>query len=106
MAARPDVARGLLTPAIDDPAALTVSGGEPTVLAFVLCAVPGRVIYEVLNRPEPDTYVFVADDEGGLSTLNRALDETGFRPEALGRSLAVQIPHDARWREQILSLVP
>jgi hypothetical protein len=98
---RPDLTRGLLTPATDDPSALSVSGAEPTVLAFVLCAVPGRVIYEVLNHPEPDTYVFVADDEGGLSTLNRALDEVGFRPETLARSVAARIPHDAHWQERI-----
>ena len=101
MASRPDVARGLLTPAADDPAALTVGGADPTVLAFALCAVRGRVIYEMLNRPEPDTYVFVADDDGGLSTLNRALDEAGFRPQALGRQLSDRVPHDADWQRRI-----
>jgi hypothetical protein len=105
MASRPDVSRGLLTPATDDPAALTVNGAEPTVLAFALCAVPGRVLYEVLNQPEQDTYVFIADDEGGLSTLNRALDEAGFRPEEVGRSLSDRIPHDDHWQQRVARLV-
>jgi hypothetical protein len=103
MAAGPDVTRGLLAPAADDPAALTVSGAEPTVLAFALCAIRGRVIYEVLNQPDPPTYVFLADDQGGRSTLNRALDEAGFAPEAgpLTRSLNDRIPHDDHWQDQI-----
>ena len=105
MASRPDVSRGLLTPATDDPAALTVNGAEPTVLAFALCAVPGRVLYEVLNQPEQDTYVFIADDDGGLSTLNRALDEAGFRPEGVGRSLSDRIPHDDHWQERVARLI-
>jgi hypothetical protein len=109
MASRPDVTRGLLTPSADDPSALTVSGAEPTVLAFVLCAARGRVIYEVLNQAEPDTYVFAADEDGGLSTLNRALDETGFAPESgtgpLARSPSDRIPHDDHWRERIMSLL-
>ncbi len=105
MASRPDVSRGLLTPATDDPAALTVNGAEPTVLAFALCAVPGRVLYEVLNQPEQDTWVFIADDDGGLSTLNRALDEAGFRPEGVGRSLSDRIPHDDHWQERVARLV-
>jgi hypothetical protein len=106
MATRPDMARGLLTPATDDPSALTVGGAEPTVLAFALCAVPGRVIYEVLNHPEPDSYVFVADDLGGLSTLNRTLDEAGFRAQALGRSRCDRIAHDEHWHDRIMSLLP
>jgi hypothetical protein len=119
MASRPDTTRGLLTPATDDPSALTIGGTEPTVLAFALCAIRGRVIYEVLNQPEPDTYVFVADDEGGLSTVNRALDEAGFRPDAglgrsgaapladgpLARSLSDQIPHDEHWHDRISGVI-
>jgi hypothetical protein len=105
MVTRPDVTRGLLTPAADDPSALTVGGAEPTVLAFALCAIPGRVIYEVLNQAEPDSYVFVADDRGALTTLNHALDEAGFRPDALGRSLGDRIPHDDRWRERVARLL-
>ena len=108
MASRPDISRGSLTPAADDPSALTVGGAEPTVLAFALCAVRGRVIYEVLNQPGSGTYVFVADDEGGLSTLNRALDEAGFAPDTatgpLARSLSDRIPHDEHWHNRIMSL--
>jgi hypothetical protein len=106
MAGRPDMTRGLLTPATDDPSALAVGGAEPTVLAFALCAVPGRVVYEVLNHTEPDTYVFAADDQGGLSTLNRALDEAGFRPQALDRSLCDRVPHDEHWHDRITSILP
>jgi hypothetical protein len=109
MASRPDTTRGSLTAAADDPAALTPAGAEPTVLAFALCTVPGRVIYEVLNQPGPDTYVFVADDEGGLSTLNRALDEAGFAPGTatgpLARSRSDRIPHDERWHTRIMTFV-
>jgi hypothetical protein len=105
MATRPDVTRGLLTPATDDPAALTVNGAEPTVLAFLLCAVPGRVLYEVLNQSGQDTHVFTADDDGGLSTLNRALDEAGFRPERVVRSFSDRIPHDDHWQERVARLV-
>src|SRR6185437_10275902 len=57
MAVRPDGARGLLTPATEDLSALAVTGGRPTVLAFVLAYGPGGVAYEVLNRAEPVTSV-------------------------------------------------
>jgi hypothetical protein len=84
-----------------------VTGAGPTVLAFVLCAVPGRMIYEVLNQPDPDTFVFVADGQGGLSTLNRALDEAGFAPQSdsLTRSLSDHFPHDDRWQERVAGLL-
>jgi len=55
MASRPDLTRGRLTPATEDMSALTASGADPTVLAFALGARPGRVVYEVLNQPEPMT---------------------------------------------------
>jgi hypothetical protein len=78
MAVRPDVTRGLLTPATEDLPALTVGGENLTVLAFALAAGPGGVAYEVLNRSGPATYVF----RGDLAAVNRALDDAGFDPEA------------------------
>jgi hypothetical protein len=55
MAVRPDVTRGLLTPATEDLSALTVGGESPTVLACALAAGPRAVAYEVLNQPGPAT---------------------------------------------------
>jgi hypothetical protein len=101
MAARPDLARGRLTPATEDLDALTASGQDPTVLAFALGWRPGRVIYEVLNQPEPATFVYQADD---AVTLNRALDDAGFQPTA--GPAAVQVPHDADWPARIAELLP
>jgi len=95
MAPRPDVTRGLLTPATEDLGALAVAGDSPTVLAFALGQGPGQVVYEVLNLPEPVTCVF----SGELAAVNRALDDAGFRAEALGPG--VQIPHDAGWADRI-----
>jgi hypothetical protein len=95
MAARPDVTRGLLTPAAEDLSALAVTGENPTVLAFALAAGPGGVAYEVLNRPEPATYVF----RGDLAAVNRALDDAGFDPAAL--DAAAQVPHVAGWASQL-----
>ena len=43
MAVRPDVTRGLPTPATEDLSALAVTGESPTVLAFVLAQGPGGV---------------------------------------------------------------
>jgi hypothetical protein len=95
MAVRPDVTRGLLTPATEDLSALTVGGESPTVLAFALAAGPRAVAYEVLNQPGPATYVF----RGDLAAVNRALDDAGFDPVALGP--AAQVPHDAGWASQL-----
>jgi hypothetical protein len=101
MAPRADVSRGRLTPASEDLSALTVTGGEPTVLAFALArragsgssdSVPsnsgpsGAVVYEVLNRPEPLTYGYRPDGGSGpdaLAAVNRALDDAGFQPDAV-----------------------
>ena len=69
MVARANVSRGRLIPATEDLSALAVTGDSPTVLAFVLAQGPGGVAYEVLNRPEPVTYVF----GGELAAVNRAL---------------------------------
>jgi hypothetical protein len=99
MATRPDVSRGLLTPATEDLSALTVTGESPTVLAFALAPGRGGVAYEVLNRPEPVTCVF----RGDLAAVNRALDGAGFDPAALPPELAPagRVPHDAGWAGQI-----
>jgi hypothetical protein len=103
MAVRPDVTRGLLTPATEDLSALAVTGENPTVLAFVLVQGPGGVAYEVLNRPEPVTYVF----RGELAAVNRALDDAGFDPGRLASQLAPggQVPHDEQWPERIAALL-
>lgn len=123
MAARPDVTRGRLTPATEDLAALTVTGEDATVLAFVLASHAGRVAYEVLNQPSPATYVYRADGPGELAAINRALDDAGFqaaavhaggltapaRPAAgaqvLAASLAGQAAHDAHWPDRIAELL-
>jgi hypothetical protein len=103
MAVRPDVTRGLLTPATEDLPALAVTGENPTVLAFVLAPGPGGVAYEVLNRPGPATCVF----RGELAAVNRALDGAGFDPGRLAPLLAPdgQVPHDERWADRIASLL-
>jgi hypothetical protein len=105
MAVRPDVTRGLLTPATEDLSALTVTGESPTVLAFALAPGPGGVAYEVLNRPAPQTWVF----RGDLAAVNRALDDAGFDPAALaappGLAPAGQVPHDAGWAGRIATLL-
>ncbi|HEX5298678.1 MAG TPA: hypothetical protein VFW50_16975 [Streptosporangiaceae bacterium] len=103
MAVRPDVTRGLLTPATEDLSALAVTGESPTVLAFVLAQGPGGVAYEVLNRPEPVTYVF----RGELAAVNQALDDAGFDPGALASRLVPggQVPHDEQWPERIAALL-
>jgi hypothetical protein len=103
MAVRPDVTRGLLTPATEDLSALAVTGESPTVLAFVLAQGPGGVAYEVLNRPEPVTYVF----GGELAAVNRALDGVGFDPGRLASQLVPegQVPHDEQWPDRIAALL-
>ena len=130
MTPRPDVTRGRLTPAGEDMSALAASGEDPTVLAFVLGIAAERVVYEVLNRPEPMTYVYRAagpagpGGPAGLAAINRALDDTGFQPAAvhaeglaaparpagrageLAGALAGQVPHDADWPARIAELLP
>jgi hypothetical protein len=103
MAVRPDVTRGRLTPATEDLSALAVTGESPTVLAFVLAQGPGGVAYEVLNRPEPVTYVF----RGELAAVNRALDGAGFDPAGLAHLLVPggQVPHDEQWPDRIAALL-
>jgi hypothetical protein len=130
MAQRPDVTRGLLTPETEDLSALTATGQDPTVLAFALGLGTGRVVYEVLNHPEPMTYVYRAEGADtpadALAAFNRALDDTGFQPAAvhaegltaptrpvgssaapspLTASLLAQVPHDPQWRDRIAELL-
>jgi hypothetical protein len=122
MAPRPDVTRGRLTPATEDLSALTVTGEDPTVLAFALGSRAGLVVYEVLNHPAPATLVYRADGAEGLAAINRALDDAGFQTDAvhaeglaagarsgaaafLASSLAGQVPHDAQWQARIAELL-
>ena len=121
MAPRPDVTRGSLAPATEDLSALVATGESPTVLAFALGRRPGRVVYEVLNPPEPMTFVYRADGADGLATINRgALDDAGFqaaavhadglatpadRPGLLTSALAAQVPHDAQGPDRITRLL-
>ena len=106
MTPRPDVTRGSLTPATEDLSALVATGESPTVLAFALGRCPGRVVYEVLNQPEPMTFVYRADGADGLATINRALDDAGFQAAAVpADGLAAQVPHDAQWPDRITRLL-
>ena len=126
MAARADVSRGRLIPATEDLSALTATGEDPTVLAFVLGCRSGLVVYEVLNQREPVTYAYQPDGAeagDGLGAVNRALDDAGFRPAALhakgltaayrpdartsplARWLAGQIPHDEQRAARLAGLL-
>ena len=130
MTARADVRRGLLTPETEDLAALTVSGTDPSVLAFALLGPAGRdglVAYTVLNQAEPASYVYRA---GGVpdprAAVNQALDDAGFAPAALhaaaagqlteayrrdaaasplASTLVAEVPHDATWPDQLARLL-
>jgi hypothetical protein len=123
MTPRADVRRGRLTPATEDLAALTSSGADPTVLAFALfSSARGRVAYEVLNLPEPATFVYESDGDA-RAVINRWLDDTGFQaatvhatgltsaartdPSAvlLTRSQVAQVPHGENWQRQIADLL-
>jgi len=129
MTARPNVRYGLLTPETDDLAALTTSGADPTVLAFALLT-PARggdpVAYEVLNRPEPATYVYRAPGADPRALVNQALDAVGFaaaelhtatsvdlaapdRQDAatspLARALVATVAHDAAWPTRLADLL-
>ncbi len=106
MAARPDLTRGSRTPASEDPSALVATGESPTVLAFALGAAPGRVVYEVLNQPEPMMFVYRAAGAGGLAAINRALDDAGFRAaDVRTDGPAAQVAHDAQWPDRITGLL-
>ena len=129
MTPRADVRHGLLTPETQDLAALTTSGDDPTVLAFALIA-PARggdlVAYEVLNQPDPVTYVYRAGGPDPRILVNQALDEIGFAAAAihaaasgdlaaahrqdaarspLARALVAEVSHDANWPQELASLL-
>jgi hypothetical protein len=127
---RADVRRGLLTPETEDLAALTVSGDNPTILAFALLSPAGGgdpVCYEVLNLPEPASYVYRAAGPDPRALVNQALDDAGFAaadlcaatageltaavrgPGAtaspLARGLVAVIGHDAAWPDRVTGLL-
>jgi hypothetical protein len=126
---RAAVGWGLLTPETEDLSALTTSGTDPTVLAFALLT-PARggdpVAYEVLNLPEPVTYVYRAGGADPRGLVNQALDDVGFAPaelhaatsgdltaphrqdaatSPLTRALVTTIPHDPAWPAQLADLL-
>ena len=129
MTPRADVTRGLLTPATEDLSALTLSGEEPTVLAFALGrrsddGLASLVLYEVLNQLEPLTYAYLPDTGSGtdeLAAVNRCLDDVGFQADAvhaegltstggpdaspLPRWLAAKVPHDDQWASRLGALL-
>jgi hypothetical protein len=129
MTPRPNVRFGLLTPETDDLAALTASGADPTVLAFALLT-PARggdpVAYEVLNLPEPATYVYRAPGPDPRALVNQALDAVGFAPaeihaatsgdlaaphrgdaatSPLVRALIATVAHDPAWQTRLAGLL-
>jgi hypothetical protein len=129
MTVRPDVRYGLLTPETDDLAALTTSGADPTVLAFALLTSArggDLVAYEVLNRPEPATYVYRAPGADPRALVNQALDAAGFaaaelhaattgdlavphRQDAatspLARALVATVAHEPAWPTRLADLL-
>ena len=129
MTPRADVRWGLLTPETEDLAALTTSGDDPTVLAFALLT-PARggdpVVYEVLNLPEPVTYVYRAGGPDPRALVNQALDDAGFAPaeihaatsgdltaarrqdtatSPLARALVATVPRDPAWADRLADLL-
>lgn len=129
MIPRADVRRGVLTPQTEDLAALTVSGADPTVLAFALLTPArggGPVAYEVLNLPEQVTYVYRAGGPDPRALINQALDDVGFAPaeihaatsgdltalhrqdaaaSPLAPALVATVKHDATWAQQVVGLL-
>ena len=129
MARRADIRWGLLTPETEDLAALTTSGDNPTVLAFALLT-PARggdpVVYEVLNLPEPVTYVYRAGGPDPRALVNQALDDAGFAPaeihaatsgdltaprrqdtaaSPLTGALVATVPRDPAWADRLADLL-
>jgi hypothetical protein len=127
---RADVRHGVLIPETEDLAALTLSGTEPTVLAFALLSPArggGPVAYAVLNRPEPASYVYRAPGPDPRALVNQALDDIGFaaaeilataagdlaaahRPDAaaspLARALIATVSHgDVDWPARLADLL-
>ena len=102
------VQRGLLTPETEDLTALTVSGADPTVLAFALLSPAGggdTVAYEALNLPEPATYVYRASGADPRAQINQALDNAGFAAADIGAAAEIHavaaIPHAPDWARQL-----
>jgi hypothetical protein len=128
MTPRADVRRGMLTPETEDLSALTTTGDDPSVLAFALLSGPGgAVAYEVLNLPDPLTYVYRGPGgQASLTAVNQALDDAGFaaaelhaatsgdltaahRQDAaaspLVRALMATVAHDDTWASQLATLL-
>lgn len=115
MMPRPDMTRGCLTPATQDLRALAATGRDPTVLAFVLGRAGDTVVFEIVNRLAPVTWLYEAPGPDGLARVNRALDDIGFAPPdspaspatqgASAVRLAGQIPHDDAWPASLTALV-
>jgi hypothetical protein len=129
MSPRAGVSWGLLIPETEDLSALTTAGTDPTVLAFALLT-PAHggdpVAYEVLNLPEPVTYVYRVGGLDPRAGVNQALDDVGFAPaelhaatsgdltaphrrdaatSPLTRGLVTTIPHDPAWPAQLAGLL-
>jgi hypothetical protein len=120
---------GLLIPETEDLSALTTSGDDPTILAFALltpAAGGDRVAYEVLNQPEPVTYVYRAAVADPRAAVNQALDDIGFAPaqvhaasggdltaarrqdaasSPLPGALQAAVPHDPAWPDHLPGLL-
>jgi hypothetical protein len=84
MTPRADVRRGELVPATEELGALTTGGAQPTVIAFVLGWVAGRVVFDVISQPGAGTWVFRATGPEELAVINRELDDAGFQPPGTG----------------------
>lgn len=112
MMPRPDMTRGCLTPATEDLRALAATGTEPSVLAFVLGRTGDTVVFEIVNRLAPVTWLYRAPGPDGLAAVNRALDDIGFAPppgpDSPGRpaALAGRIPHGDGWSGRLAALLP
>ncbi len=129
MTPRADARYGPLTPETEDLAALTTTGADPTVLAFALLT-PVRggdpVAYDVLNLPEPVTYVYRAGGADPRALVNRALDDAGFAAgevhaaaagdltavrrqdsgtSPLARALVTTVPRDHAWPARLAELL-
>lgn len=129
MTPRADVRYGLLIPETEDLAALTTAGADPTVLAFALLS-PARggdpVAYDVLNLPEPVTYVYRAGGADPRALVNHALDDAGFAAgevhaaaagdltaarrqdsgtSPLARALVTTVPRDQAWPARLAELL-
>lgn len=77
-------------------------GAEPTV--FVGGRIGESVVFEVVNRLAPVTWVYRSPGPGGLTAVDRALDAAGFAP-APGASLAGEVAHDDDWSGRLAALL-